>query len=285
MMVVFLILLVVYNVTAYLLGDKNNFFAMFFGQRQAAKTPPSGQQAQPSVPAQSVKESQDLEAAAQSVGQQTKVSGPSQQSPSASSPQVVQKPEDASSSGQTAAPSDSAAGGQTVSQTQTPAPSAQTTVTGSAIYEELGTLLYYREDPFKPLVVPAKIAPPPSGFLPVVRPVKGPCGSVLAASFTDSSLIWPTEKSVPPSGSAGLPPLPGMDGTDGAALEKEPPSGGGLKLTGIIFDSQPIALIRFNGKDVNVRINQRVGNCRVLVISRNQVVLSEPNGKQRRLFL
>ncbi len=60
---------------------------------------------------------------------------------------------------------------------------------------------------------------------------------------------------------------------------------GVLKLTGIIFDSQPVANIKFNGKDFSVKMNEWVGSCRVVAISRNQVVLAEPGGKQRRLYL
>lgn len=269
MMVVFLVLLLVYNVTAYLSGDKYNMIAIIFGPRGAETTQPSEQSLQPSVPAQSVKESQELEAAAQNVGQtaETKAAEPSAQAPAT----VVQETQKAL---ETQAPA----------QTQNVQSQPQVLPAQTA-YRELDTQLFYREDPFKPVVVPVKVTAPPVGGFPVIRPVvKGPCGSLVATSFPDSPFIWPAGKSDTPSG-GGLPPLPGLEGSGESNLEKAPSSGGGLKLTGIIFDSQPVALIRFDGKNVNVRMNQWVGNCRVLVISRNQVVLSEPNGKQRRLFL
>lgn len=275
MMVVFLVLLLVYNVTAYLSGDKFNMIAIIFGPRGAETTQPSEQSLQPSAPAQSVKESQELEAAAQNVGQtaETKAAEPSAQAPAT----VVQETQKAP---ETQAPAQT----QNV-QSQPQVLPAQTAVVTQASYRELDTQLFYRDDPFKPVVVPVKVTAPPVGGFPVIHPViKGPCGSLVATSFPDSPFIWPAGKSDTPSG-GGLPPLPGLEGSGESNLEKAPSSGGGLKLTGIIFDSQPVALIRFDGKNVNVRMNQWVGNCRVLVISRNQVVLSEPNGKQRRLFL
>ncbi len=276
MMVVFLVLLIVYNVVAYLSGDKYNMIAILMGPRGAGTTQPSEQSLQPSVPAQGVKESQELEAAAQNVGQtaETKAAEPSAQAPT-TVVQETQKAPEAQAPAQT----------QNV-ESQPQVLPAQTAVVTQTAYRELDTQLFYREDPFKPVVVPVKVTAPPVGGFPVIRAViKGPCGSLVATSFPDSPFIWPAGKSDTPSGGGGLPPLPELEGSGESNLEKAPSSGGGLKLTGIIFDSQPVALIRFNGKNVNVRMNQWVGNCRVLVISRNQVVLSEPNGKQRRLFL
>lgn len=270
-MLVLLGLLVLWNVQSYLTGDKYNLFAMVFGQRgkQTVETQ-TAQENQPSAPAQAVQENQKLQEAANNLdattptqpaqttqnAAQVETAGGNQQPPSA--PQITQAP--------------------------------QNNAQARTGYQELDNMVFYREDPFKPIVTPpvqiqTTTSLPAWTPPPVARRV---CGTVIAGagaagsiSLSGSAFAWPTEKSLPTSFEGGIPALPGME-SDGA---HEKTSQGVLLLTGIIYDSQPVANIKFNGKYVSVKLNEWIGSCRVVAISKNQVVLSEPGGKQRRLYL
>lgn len=286
-MLVLLGLLVLWNVQSYLTGSPYNLPAMIFGQRgkQTAETQ-TAQENQPSAPAQAVQENQKLQEAANNLDGNTPTQ-PAQTTQNAA--QETQK-EDAN-----AVQAETAGGNQQPPSAQQNQPTFQVPqVTNSAqaqtSYQELDTMVFYRDDPFKPIVtLPVQIqttsvpawTPPP-----VVRRV---CGTIIAGagtmgsvSLSGSAFAWPTEKSLPTSFEGGIPALPGVE-SDGTQNEKS--SEGALQLTGIIYDSQPVANIKFNGKYVSVKLNGWIGSCRVVAISKNQVVLSEPGGKQRRLYL
>lgn len=277
-MIVFLIFLVFYNLYSYLMGSPYNMFAMVFGKRggKNIQTAQQGQEANPAA-LSSVKESQQLQEAANNVSQNPPVeqTAPPQQA----APETQALPETAAEKKD-----------ESFTPVQTTQPSSLTFLTpvktvARGAYQELDKVVYYRDDPFMPIVRPVVQTTTHIPKWPP-RTVRKVCGTIVAGGSTTSTasgFSWPTDKTLPTSFEGGIPPLPGLE--DGSGQAGSTGQGGILQLTGIIFDSHPVANIKFNGKSFSVGMNEWVGNCRVVAISKSQVVLAEPGGKQRRLYL
>lgn len=294
-MLVVLVLLVIVNTFSYFSGSPYNMFAMMFGKRGAKKTAVTQQQNQPQVATETVKENQKLQEAATNAGtgtpQQSQNAPVKKEETQTPEPHATTEPATPAAQEKTTAEVSPQKNEETKTQMQAgkPAPEAQKTsqayVFAKTGYQILDKTFFYRDDPFNPIVKSEPVGGGHGGgWIPPPSPPRRVCGSlVLGGSVhSTSGFAWPTEKTLPTSFDGGIPPLPGLEGVE---IQTVKSGQGVLKLTGIIFDSQPVANIKFNGKDFSVRMNEWVGSCRVVAISRSQVVLAEPGGKQRRLYL